>query len=162
MAAAARKPEMQDFDDAAVYKRYEDAVKNPNTENFVIEFDSENARAALNLDETRMQGFLEKERLSARYSFSPRLTGIMCSTHKTPIAVPPTSAFRRLRQRVGLHSHAPERKSMDARSSDIEMDIEGASSPVSSPMLDLSHYKMVNEVWHYFSVDWGTKCMYLN
>ena len=61
MAPAARKREMQDFDDAAVYKRYEDAVKNPNTENFVIEFDSENARAALDLDEREMQGFLEKE-----------------------------------------------------------------------------------------------------
>ena len=61
MAPAARKREMQDFDDAAVYKRYEDAVKNPNTENFVIEFDSENARAALDLDEREMQGVLEKE-----------------------------------------------------------------------------------------------------
>ncbi|KAL2059641.1 hypothetical protein ABVK25_000934 [Lepraria finkii] len=180
MAAAARKPEMQDFDDAAVYKRYENAVKNPNSENFVIEFDSEKARAALDLDETKMQGFLEKERastastrwiniwspdkqiplirrLSARYNFSPRLTGIMCSTHKTHIAVPPTFASRSLRQRVGMHSHAPEPKSMDARSSDIEMDINGASSPVSSHILDLSHYKMVNEVWHFFSVDWGTK-----
>ena len=61
MAPAARKREMQDFDDAAVYKRYEDAVKNPNTENFVIEFDSENARAALDLEEREVLGFLEKE-----------------------------------------------------------------------------------------------------
>jgi hypothetical protein len=61
MATAAIKPEMLDFDDAAAYKRCENAVKDKNTENFVIEFDNETARASLKLNEAKMQGFLEAE-----------------------------------------------------------------------------------------------------
>jgi hypothetical protein len=76
----------------------------------------------------------------------------MCSAQNTPLPVAPKPVHIGLRQRIGI------RKSVDARSSDIEMDEEGASSPIQSPLLDLSHYKLVNEVWHYCSVDWGSRC----
>ena len=61
MATAATKPEILDFDDAAAYKRCENAVKDKNTKNFVIEFDDETARASLELNEAQMQDFLEGE-----------------------------------------------------------------------------------------------------
>ncbi|KAL2043302.1 hypothetical protein N7G274_003608 [Stereocaulon virgatum] len=174
MATAAKKPEMLDFDDDAAYQRCENAVKNKNTKNFVIEFDNETARASLELNEAQMQGFLETERLSTastrwiniwaldnqepvlkrlaeRYKFSPRLSGIMRSNHNIPLPVAQKPVHIGLRQRIGI------RKSVDARSSDIEMFEDGATSPIQSPLPDLSHYKLVNEVWHYCSVDWGSR-----
>ena len=50
-----------------------------------------------------------------------------------------------------------ERRSVESRSLDLEK--EGMAVPTSlhPPRLDLSHYKMVEEVWHYCSVDWGSK-----
>ena len=51
------------------------------------------------------------------------------------------------------------RKSVESQSLDLEK--EGVAIPTSlrPPMLDLSHYRLVDEVWHYCSVDWSNKCM---
>ena len=45
----------------------------------------------------------------------------------------------------------------------VEIDMEKAtkdssSSPHAAKGLDLNHYKVINEVWYYCSVDWGRKC----
>ena len=66
-----------------------------------------------------------------------------------------------LRHRVGFSpftSPPVERKSTDTHSTDLEKDEKGLPALDRIPMLDLNHYKMVNEVWHFYSVDWGTNC----
>lgn len=66
-----------------------------------------------------------------------------------------------LRHRVGFSpftSPIVERKSTDTHSADLEKDEKGLPVLARFPMLDLNHYKMVNEVWHFYSVDWGTNC----
>ncbi len=69
---------------------------------------------------------------------------------------------KELRRRVGFNTsfNSPvlERKSTDTHSADLEKDEKGLPVLARFPMLDLNHYKMVNEVWHYYSVDWGTNC----
>ena len=65
------------------------------------------------------------------------------------------------RHRVGLSAFSSpilERKSTDTHSADLEKDEKGLPVLARFPMLDLNHYKMVNEVWHFYSVDWGTNC----
>ena len=65
------------------------------------------------------------------------------------------------RHRAGLNPFNTtilERKSTDTHSADLEKDEKGLPVLTRLPMLDLNHYKMVNEVWHFYSVDWGTNC----
>jgi len=50
-----------------------------------------------------------------------------------------------------------ERKSIDTHSSDPEAHEMEESRRDNSP-LDLNHYRIVDEVWHFCSVDWGSKC----
>ena len=49
------------------------------------------------------------------------------------------------------------RKSVDTHSSDPEAFEMGESSKEDRG-LDLNHYRIVDEVWHFCSVDWGSKC----
>ncbi|CAF9940867.1 MAG: hypothetical protein ALECFALPRED_008890, partial [Alectoria fallacina] len=82
--------------------------------------------------------------LSETYNFSPRLRGIMCSDHYT--SVPVVSAADRSGVRSRGKKSQLERKSVESQSVDLEK--EGMAMPTSfhSPTLDLSHYKMVNDL----------------
>lgn len=84
----------------------------------------------------------------------------MCSKPFTPVPVDPRSYENEpssLRSRFSpkFKSSFGERKSIESQSADPEKNFSEHSS---SPMLDLSFYKIINNVWHYCSVDWGSKC----
>ena len=51
-----------------------------------------------------------------------------------------------------------ERRSVESHSLDLEKEGMANTSTSHSPPLDLSHYRLVEEVWHYCSVDWSNKC----
>ena len=80
----------------------------------------------------------------------------MCSDHPTNIPI----ASANHHGGGLLRSRKPhlERRSVETQSLDLEK--EGMAVPSTSrpPVLDLSHYKLVEEVWHYCSVDWSNKC----
>lgn len=90
----------------------------------------------------------------------------MCSKPLKPLTVPTgqrTSrgyGFRHLRRA----RDGPEEK--DEKSmSDYVLDLEGRMSSAEQPIvrhvdrtLDLNHYRIVDEVWHFSSVDWGSNC----
>lgn len=61
MATLMTIPELQDFDDKHVYDQCQNAVLQADTLNFVIEFNSVNARAATNLGVEPIQEFLQTE-----------------------------------------------------------------------------------------------------
>ena len=48
----------ENLDDTAVYKRFEKAIIDPDTRNFVIEFDEAKAYAALDIDKSILETFL--------------------------------------------------------------------------------------------------------
>lgn len=50
-------------------------------------------------------------------------------------------------------------KSVESDSGDIESHHELAE--VESDDLDLNFYRLINEVWHFCSVDWGAGCKFL-
>lgn len=90
--------------------------------------------------------------IGKHYGFSPRLLLVMCSDHSKP---PPV---------VVEHFQKSSLSSMMHRQQD---DIEMAPSPImggsdveSEPEseLNLNYYHLVNEVWHFCSVDWGSRC----
>ena len=54
------------------------------------------------------------------------------------------------------------RKSLQDDGVDLEGHIELTGSPsLNQGVLDLNHYRIVNDVWHFFSVDWGHNCKLL-
>ncbi len=80
----------------------------------------------------------------------------MCS--KPPAPDPPPASPQRdgFRHRyITSHIH---RKSVETQSSDLEMNENEVPHKVHSPAHGLSYWRLVDEVWHYVSVDWGTKC----
>lgn len=61
----------ENFDDPSIYAKYESAVRSADTLNFVVDFDSEAAFAALNVDVGFMKRVLNTQ---VRESLSERLT----------------------------------------------------------------------------------------
>ncbi|KAL8822553.1 MAG: hypothetical protein Q9191_006710 [Dirinaria sp. TL-2023a] len=173
MAGFSDLPVFEDFDDEAVYKKGEHYLFQPDALNFVIEFDSDKAIAGLKLSATSVQELIknkpppaitrwinlfcpEEQRdtvqaLASHYGFSPRLTGLMCSKPYTP-----TPAAISLPDYSKPH-HKPQRKSQESRSTDPEKSDSTTSYAPDLPVIDLNHYRIVDEVWYYCSVDWGSK-----
>lgn len=178
MPIASSLPEFGDFDDGNVYETVKEGIFREETLNFVIEFDSRKACAAHDLDVGSIQQLLNLERpkhsstrwiniwaperqkevvqaLSDTYNFSPRLRGIMCSDHYP--SIPAVSATDRCGVRSRGKKSQLERKSVESQSVDLEKDGMTMSASLHPPLLDLSHYRMVDEVWHFCSVDWNNK-----
>lgn len=74
----------------------------------------------------------------------------MCSDHSKPL----TPAVVEHPQKSSLSSM------MHRHQDDIEMAPPGASEVESEleSELNLNYYHLVNEVWHFCSVDWGSRC----
>lgn len=51
-----------------------------------------------------------------------------------------------------------EHNSLESHSTDLELNDMGDESIDHEGELDLNHYNIVNEVWYYCSVDWGSRC----
>lgn len=53
------------------------------------------------------------------------------------------------------------RKSVESHTGDIEGLHELREFESRAGELDLNYYRLVNEVWHFCSVDWGSRCKFL-
>ena len=97
--------------------------------------------------------------IATQYGFSPRLLGLMKCKPLTPQLVSTATHHSRL---DFWHTPKPRpnvEKIIQEKSIDIERDHERIENPsTQSEAIDLNHYTIVNEVWHYASVDWGSKC----
>ena len=170
-------PGFRDFDDAEVCATVEEAVVKETTLNFAVEFDNDKAFAAVDLDSEGLRRYLAVKRAPQRstrwinifapdqqaqsvkhiaqyYNFSPRLTGIMCSKQHTPSTVGTRNSISNSRSDGQPMRTGKICKSMDSLSADLEMHSVNTAGTSEAPALDLSHYRLVNEVWHYSSVDW--------
>ena len=80
----------------------------------------------------------------------------MCSDHATSVPVASETHHDGVLSQGGK-PHL-ERRSVESQSLDLEK--EGMTISTSPPphTLNLSHYRLVEEVWHYCSVDWSNKC----
>ncbi|KAK5007976.1 hypothetical protein LTR16_005618 [Cryomyces antarcticus] len=98
------------------------------------------------------------EALAKYYDLSPRLLALMCSDPRKPkpAAAPKSSSslFRR---------SPPRQEKSPVPSLDLE---EGSDTTELSslseldPLYNINHYSIVDDVWHYSSVDWGRRCMF--
>lgn len=147
-------PGFKSLDNDEVFKEYREAIFNQETKNIVVEFDDNEAYAARNLDRPQLKELLETQRapgsvtrwinlfgpekqtktialLAEKYDLSSRLHGIMSTS---PPPNPPKSS--------GDKSH----KSL------------GQQRPQSKGV-DINHYKLADNVWHFCSTDWSSRCL---
>ena len=170
-------PGFENFDEPNVYHRGAKHILKANALNFVLEFDSNKALFASDLGSESITELLEttleptktrwinlwspeqqKETIKAlatRYGFSRRTAGVMTSDPRRPAVV--TTANQLNRKRAML-PWIKDRSSFDSRTEDLEMTPTREQPPSHATSLDMNHYRMVNEVWYYCSVDWGTRC----
>ncbi|MCJ1281645.1 hypothetical protein MMC26_000966 [Xylographa opegraphella] len=171
----------EDFDSKAVFEKCEAAVLSKDTNNFVLEFENVSAQCALNVDAEGIREICSSKRtrksstrwiniwspetqqeslvaIATHYGFSPRLLGLMKCKPLTPQLVPTTAHYRRLDFWHTPKTRSNLEKVIQEKSIDIERDHERIDDPsTQSEAIDLNHYTIVNEVWHYASVDWGSK-----
>ena len=176
MEGACSLPHFEDIDDIGVYGKDESHILRADALNFVIEFNADKAVAATELPEVSLKEVIqtshpptitrwinlwspEKQKLAiqalaARYNFSPRLAGLMCQQHD----LPKLAVISPHNQQSKAIPHSPRmlgRKSHESHFTDPEKveQIEACSPAL--PDLDLNHYRLVDEVWYYCSIDWG-------
>lgn len=104
--------------------------------------------------------------IALHYDFSPRLLGSMCTEPLKPVPIPANQYKSRLHGLRYLHRDKDDQGDVDEKSiRDSSADLEGHLSPSDQPSisstsetLDLNHYRIVDDVWHFSSVDWGLNC----
>lgn len=107
--------------------------------------------------------------IGQHYDFSPRLLGMMCSD-----PVPPRSAASSMDRSVSTlrsrlsHRSKHSKSSSETSKSDSNKDTIDSEESVGMTELmhstqlemvrDLTHYQIVEDVWHWSTVDWGRRC----
>ncbi|EON61382.1 hypothetical protein W97_00596 [Coniosporium apollinis CBS 100218] len=172
-----------DLDDPLDFKRLNRTVGEVRSRNFCVDLGDEQAWCAFDLTADAFSALLKTDRphelgtrwinvwapheqkdiiqtLAKHYDFSPRLLGIMCSTPLKPY--PRSSETSKNSSSIFRFSHhAGPRKTMSGLFRDPEDHVLEKSDVSSIPPWDLlrgiDHYRLVNEVWHWSSVDWGRR-----
>lgn len=170
-------PNFKDFDKPDVYKDGEKYILRANALNFVLEFDSDEALYASGLNTDSVKSLLQAtpkptktrwinlwcpeqqkdtvKALATHYGLSPRNIGLMISDpYKPDVAATeiPQSPFRTMIHRF------KDRSSFDSHAADVEMTSTDESPVSHATSLDLNHYRIIDEVWYFCSIDWGDKC----
>ena len=166
----------QDFDDQVVYNDLKSKFTAHSARNFIIDFTSTKALAAYNVEAETLKTLLKREsadksttrwiniwcpeeqrdvmkEIGQQYDFSSRLLAIMRSRHDS-----------QYRKKLTSQQHQSPIHEKSAHLTDDFEDVESNAAislrprPSLHPQDEhLSHYRIVDEVWHYNSVDWGVR-----
>ncbi|KAF2019019.1 hypothetical protein BU24DRAFT_385819 [Aaosphaeria arxii CBS 175.79] len=177
----------RNFDDERAFDLFDRQTRDPHSSNFCIDFGDDEAYCGFDLASDSFERLLRTPRppsihtrwinlwmpynqkstlhaLAKHYDFSPRLLGTMCSD---PIPPKPkflhskkSSATLRSRRSTKSSKSKSSHRSSNEESLDSEESI-GMTEMMHSTQLemvrDLGHYQIVNDVWHWSSVDWGRR-----
>ena len=179
----------ENFDDKSLFNgKFYRKIQDPESKNFILDFDSKTAHCAFDLGSDDIETLLSErkrhfdtgqetrtrwinvwmpenqheiiELLAGHYGFSPRLKSSMYCSPQKPVSVAsrshnthrtPQEVFHRVPKR------AKEADAISLASMDVEKNQRIASPTTSSSLMDINHYRIVDEVWHFASVDWGFK-----
>jgi hypothetical protein len=178
----------RNFDDEHNFDLFDRQTRDPKSSNFCIDFGDNDAWCAFDLGSDSYARLLRNPRpphlhtrwvnlwmpynqkdilhiLAKHYDFSPRLLGLMCSDPipPRPKSLHTTKSSATLRSRRSNKSKKSERSQNSSKGSSLESEESiGMTDLMHSTQLDmirdLSHYHIVNDVWHWSSVDWGRRC----
>lgn len=178
----------RDFDNERNFDLFDRQTRNPRSSNFVVDFGDDDAYCAFDLGSHSVSRLLSVPRpanlhtrwiniwvpylqkdvlhaLAKHYDFSPRLLGMMASE---PLL--PRSGALHAKKSSNTLGSARSRKSQRSKTSSASKETDNLDSEESIGMTemmhstqldmvrDLSHYHIVDEVWHWSTVDWGRRC----
>jgi len=176
----------RNLDDERSFELYDREIRNPNTQNFTIDFGEDDAFCAFDLEAESVLRLVHAPRppnlhtrwiniwipyqqketlhtLARYYDFSPRLLALMCSNPVPPkansLASPASSSTLKSRR-----TNKSERSTKSSKRTTLDSEEEsiGMTSMMESAQMegvrDLGHYHVVDDVWHWSSVDWGRRC----
>ena len=181
----------RDFDDGRNFDLFDRQTRNPRSSNFCVDFGDDDAYCAFDLGSDSFSRLLSTPRppnlhtrwislwlpynqkdtlhaLAKHYDFSPRLLGLMCSDPLPP-KHDPLQTKKSSATLASGKSHKTLRSRRSQKSKGESLDSEesiGMTDMMHSTQLemvrDLSHYHIVDEVWHWSTVDWGRRCKSAN
>ena len=164
-----------------VYQKSYSSLGKVQSRNFVVEFDDSHAYVAHDLGKAEVEALLATDRTSSpvtrwisifgperqrdlikalgdKYHLSPRLLGIICEIPATPRLAKSESPPMQCGQDW---TSSWKRKSSNVCSgtqpTDVEKDGADDQSDSETGGMDLNHYSIVDEVWHYCSTDWSSR-----
>lgn len=178
----------RNFDLEGNFDLFDKRIRNPNSINFCLDFGETDAFCACDLSSDSFSRLLSAPRppylhtrwinvwqpynqknlirvLGQHFDFTPRLLGMMCSD-----PIPPRSqSLHKKKSSSTLRSRISHRsgRSGSSRSKAQEPPIDSEESIGMTEMMhstqlemaqNLSHYQIVNDVWHWSTVDWGRRC----
>jgi hypothetical protein len=177
----------RNFDDERNFDLFDRQIRNPRSNNFCVDFGDDDAFCAFDLGSDSFRRLLSTPRppnlhtrwislwlpynqkdtlhaLAKHYDFSPRMLGLMCSNPLPPkqdgLQTKKSSTTLGSRKSQRSYWSRNSQKSKE-ESLDSEQSI-GMTDMMHSTQLemvrDLSHYHIVDEVWHWSTVDWGRRC----
>ncbi|KAH0536418.1 hypothetical protein FGG08_006716 [Glutinoglossum americanum] len=185
------KSKFIDLDQDSNYADCDKSLRDPDTRNFVVDFGSDGAWVARDVLAAELLRLLEHERpttslatrwinifapnrqqeavkiLAKHYAFSPRLCGIMCSDPSRPQPVvvsdppSPTERFKEYARQKQQQFRASYEPQSPVAAPNPEDPVELRQVPPDRDRLDVNHYHIADEVWHWSSIDYGEKYLCL-
>ncbi|GIJ83863.1 hypothetical protein Asppvi_002694 [Aspergillus pseudoviridinutans] len=175
------KAKFGDIDEESCFYAYNRRLRDPQTQNFVLDFGNDDAWCAMNLSQEDFGLLLRKPKpncfgtrwiniwapeeqkdvikeITSYYGVSERLQGMMCTD---PVAAPPKAPARVQSLRASFHrsidrSHRPRREDLEEAVSLKNLsdpdDIQKAAS-----FRGLTFAHVTNQIWHFCSVDHGPR-----
>lgn len=144
-------PNFKSLDERTVFEDCREAIFSNATKNVVVEFDSGRAYAVKNLDEVQLKSFLDTPRDSGTVTRWINIFGPE-RQHK---------AIRRLAEKYDFTSRltsiictAPPWPTMFYRPRKSQDQKTALSNKV-----EINHYRLVDNVWHFCSTDWSSRCL---
>ena len=178
-------PSFEDLDQKSVFDKVEKTVKETASFNLAVLFGQDISRAAVELNVTELQTFLEInaqeqatvkwihisgpdrqtdfiDQVAERYKISSRLKAII----KSPNNLADAGATPTSRVADGAPQGDSSGKSngdmKDAPTHTSDLDLEKAphtGGPSNTTLDKLNHYSIASRVWHFWSIDWTERCL---
>ncbi|KAK4560343.1 hypothetical protein LTR86_005539 [Recurvomyces mirabilis] len=169
---------LQDLDDPTSLKRMLNTAKSSTAANFVLDFNDEAAYATFDLPFASISKLLDAERpdasyarwvnlwrpfeqravlevLARQYDFSPRLLAMMCSDPRTSTRSASRTPTSNLSREAHWYNRSKHSASSDVSENKIDELSEHASIASYDSIARGNLYRLVDDLWHYSSVDLG-------
>ena len=179
-------PLIFDLDEDGRLQHCLNIIKTTKANNFAVRFDASTARTAINLGEDQVERLLDPatrpssqtlwlnfwasesqrpiiQAVAAHYKLSPRLTGFLCPVKRLKSPGKSTSADKtepnaERSTKIFKRRHHPDVE----KANGTAVQPKPARKPSTSDLLkQMSFVHVVSRLWHFCSVDWGQRYLYV-
>ncbi|KIX98897.1 uncharacterized protein Z520_05358 [Fonsecaea multimorphosa CBS 102226] len=184
--------EVYDLDDDAAFNVCEARLKQAGTENFIVSFDSTEAKCAVDISRDGALEWLQQphrrsgsqalwlnfwasesqkpiiEEVAKKYDLSPRLAGLLCQAITSPGQTKSHVTSSTGSDTSRTSTSAPLHKSPRTRTTDVEKGVPLQPTAVQQQQAmdprdleGLTFGTVVRNLWHFCSVDFGRRYIYI-